>query len=59
LDALPPNVLVSLVDQSVAGCRDDNLFDDQKAIEDEQREYLEQIANNWDAVCQFLDEEAA
>jgi hypothetical protein len=54
LDALEPTVLASLIRDQVEGLRDDDLWDESVAEEEEQRKLLSLVSENWDAVAAYV-----
>ncbi len=55
LDALSPSYIEELVEKHIRNYMDEDLFDERMKQEDDDKEYLEKISENWDAVQDFLD----
>ena len=56
LDALEPRMLIDLITQTVENLRDPDLWDEAVEEEEEQREVLEKIADNYEAVVEAVEE---
>lgn len=56
LDALPPDVLVDLLNQHVDGIVDRDLYNDRAADEQHDRDRLRLAADNWSEVAVHVDE---
>lgn len=56
IDALEPSVLAGLVRDNILAIRDDDLWNEAVAVENEHRENLSRIAENYDEIAQFLDD---
>lgn len=59
LDALEPTVLAQLIENTVVSYRDDRLWDEAIALEEQHRENLKSAANRWDDVTRYLKGKAA
>jgi hypothetical protein len=55
IDALQPSVLAELVRDNILAIRDDDLWQKAVAVENEHRANLSRIAENYDEIAQFLD----
>lgn len=55
LDALPPDVLTDLIRDAVDGVRDDDIWAEDVAIEEEHRRFLSAAARQWETVKASLD----
>lgn len=55
LDAIEPKRLMSLIEHHVDQWRDKSLFDDVAELERENIESLQNAADRWDDVCDFLE----
>jgi len=55
LDALDPTVISDLVRTAILAHRDDDLWDDAVADEDEKRTQLQDVRDRWQEVVDFLD----
>lgn len=56
LDALKPQMLVSLIDNEIRHVLDDELFNEQVEREEEGREAFDRVADRWDEIADFLGE---
>lgn len=52
LDALEPSVISDLIEKTVKGIRDDNLWDAKVEQEEDEKEKLKNIAANWDEIIE-------
>lgn len=59
LDALPPNVLVDLIQAAIEEHRDDVLWNAAVEREEHEREILTETSERWDDVVEFLEGESA
>jgi hypothetical protein len=55
LDALPPNVLVDLLNSHIDRVIDQDVWDDRNAAEEADRQRLQLAATNWAAVAEHVD----
>jgi hypothetical protein len=58
LDALDPSVLVALITEHVLAHRDQAIWDANVAREEEERDLLRMVSDNWDGVKDYLEEHA-
>ena len=56
LDALEPDVMANLVRDNILAIRDDDLWNEALDEENEHKEALSRIAENYDEIEQFLDD---
>lgn len=54
LDALDPSVIVELIRSAVLSVRDDDEWDDAVAMENEARESLRNVSDNWETVVEMF-----
>lgn len=54
LDALEPTVLVSLIQQHIAGEVDDDLWAERVELEEEGEQELQQVEDRWDDIVDYL-----
>lgn len=57
LDALEPSVLSDLIETSVYGLRDEDLWEKEEQLEDEERVGLLLAATNWESVQEYIRKE--
>jgi hypothetical protein len=57
LDAMPPDVLSTLITEAVLSYRDDDLWEDALIEEDLAREQLQKVADNWSYVVAYAQEQ--
>ncbi len=55
LDALEPRVIDELITKKIKSYRDDDIWDEDVAKEEEHRKMLRDCAGRWDSVVKFLD----
>ena len=56
LDALEPTVLAALIEDTVTAYRDERLWQDAVALEEQHRDGLRDAARRWDDVTRYLEE---
>jgi hypothetical protein len=56
LDALEPQVLADMVRGTVLEYRDDDEWEARVVEQEEERQYLKSVANNWDTIVNFMQE---
>jgi hypothetical protein len=56
LDALEPQLLTQLVRDTVLAIRDDDLWDERVALQEEHRATLEKISDNFQDVREYIDD---
>lgn len=59
LDALDPDVLNTLIEEEIQRHLDIDMFEEQRELQETERELLNKAADRWDDVAEFLGEEAA